>query len=59
MFLTYRGVIGAIKKYEHQTKVGLVANYKVQAPKVWTHIQMGNKCLKSLSVKSKALPAGA
>ena len=58
-FLTYRGVIGAIKKYQHQTKVELVANYKVQEPKVWVYIQKGNKYLKSMFVKSEALPAGA
>ena len=32
IFLKYRGVIGAINKYQHQTKVELVANYKVQEP---------------------------
>ena len=33
--------IGAVKKYQHQTKVELVANYKVQEPKMWMYIQMG------------------
>ena len=33
--------IGAIKKYQHQTKVELVANYKVQEPKTWLYIQTG------------------
>ena len=33
IFLIYRGVIGAIDKYQ-QTKVELVANYKVQEPKM-------------------------
>ena len=33
IFLTYGGVVGAIKKYQHQTKVELVASYRVQEPK--------------------------
>ena len=48
-----------LEKYQHQTKVELVANYKVQEPIVWVYIQRGNKYLKSVSVKSEALPAGA
>ena len=30
-----------LEKYQHQTKVELVANYKVQEPKMWMYIQMG------------------
>ena len=33
--------IGAIKKYQHQTKVELVADYKVQEPKMCLYIQTG------------------
>ena len=60
-FVTFKQlcVIGTINKYQHRTKVELVANYKVQEPKVWMYIQRGDKYLKSLSVKSEALPCGA
>ena len=34
IFLKYRGVIDAINKYQHQTKVELVANYKMQEPEM-------------------------
>ena len=41
IFFMYRAITGAIKKYQHQTKVELVADYKVQAPKMCLYIQTG------------------
>lgn len=46
------------KKYQHQTKVELIANYKVWETKLWMYIQIGNKGFKSLLASCNALPAG-
>ena len=54
---TYGDVISAIGKCQFQTKVELMANYKVQETKVQMYIQKDNKCVNSLLVRSDALPA--
>ena len=56
--LTYGGVISATRKCHVQTKGELIANYKAQERKMWLYIQKDNKCLKSLLVRSDALPVG-
>ena len=42
-FLTYEGIIGAIRKYQERVKLELATQCIGNETKLWSHIQRGNK----------------
>jgi len=47
-FLTYMGVIGAIKKYQRNINIALTPKYTIRVPKVWLVIGNGNASIQTV-----------
>ena len=56
-FVTYAGVLNAVKQYQSKLNVVLTSHYKTREGKVWQSIHKGNKYVQSVLTNSGAPPA--
>ena len=55
-FLTYNGVIYALKEFQKKYNIELTNNYKAMDNKTWFNIKKGNKQVQSVLVSSDTIP---
>ena len=56
-FLTYRGIVQAVKYYQNRLDISITNNYKLLQPKVWFILRKGNRFVQTTLTENNASPA--